>query len=149
MYSCEYDIHKKEVVKLCNLNPTEVFNNESEWLSAGNNKYMDVDDEKVGEWTLCVPMYRVDETWNRIKNAVKWGHLWRSKVSTSDPGKRIREYIILIYTKDYTDLNDIIQVLNYIERLRILPVHEMFYKRGEQPWIYRSSTIRDLSPRKF
>jgi hypothetical protein len=61
----------------------------------------------------------------------------------------------MIYTKDYTDINDVIHVLNYLESSGIKPPQfTIKYKTDQQtragiysgsrqkPWIYSSDTIR-------
>ncbi len=157
MYTYQFDIHKKEQVAECNLHPTEVNQSDSPWLYARNNKYAYADEtinpEKIGKWMLFLPKDRVDAVWDQIKIAIVSGELWRSKVSTTNSSKR--SYAIMIYTKDYTDINDVINVLNYLESSDIKPHYfTIKYKTDQQtraginsgsrqkPWIYSSDTIR-------
>lgn len=155
MYTYEFDIQKKEIVSYCKLYPTDIHKSDSPWLWARNNKYDDddVDYEKVGKWMLFLPKFRVNAVWDKIKLAVTNGELWSSKVSTTNPEEST--YAIMIYTKDYTDLSDVIHVLDYLESSGIKPLQlRIFYKTdqqtyagiyrggGERPWIYSSTRVR-------
>lgn len=151
-----YNLNTKEVTNQCNLYPTEVNKREMYWLWARNNKYdnEDVDPEKKGKWMLFLPKGKVNAVWDKIKAAITNGDLWRSKVSTTSPGSN-EPHAIMIYTKDYTDLNDVIGVLNFLESSGIKPPQTFInYKTNQQtragiysggkqkPWIYASDTIR-------
>ena len=155
MYTYKFDIHKMELVKDCNLHPTEVSQSDTSWLYARNNKYTDecVNPKKVGKWMLFLSQNSVNVIWDKIKAAVANGDLWSSKVSTTNSEKS--SYAIMVYTKDYTDKSDVIHVLNYLETSGIKPPRVTIkYKTDEQtragiysgsrqkPWIYSSDTIR-------
>lgn len=158
MYTYEFDIHKKELTSDCNFYPTEIHQSDEAWLYAINNKYPDecIDPEKIGKWMLFLSGDHINPVWDKIKLAVTNGELWHTKVSTNN-SKKNQTYAIMIYTKDYTDLDDVIHVLDYIEstgwksRNRIIK-----YKTDQQtyagiysgdtkqkPWIYSSDTIRE------
>lgn len=153
-----YDLNTKKVTNECNLNPTEVKKSEMYWLWARNNKYSDngYDFEKVGKWMLFVRKDQVDAVWNKIKEAVSNGDLFSSKVSTtSEPYDPNESHAIMIYTQDHTDLNDVIDVLNFLQSSGISPpeitiryktdaqTRSGIYSGGRQrPWIYASDTIR-------
>lgn len=153
MYTYKFDTRKKELITDCKLYPTDIHQSDSPWLYARNDKYENVDHEKVGKWMLFLSKDRVNEVWDEIKTAVANGELWHSKVSTTNPAKA--SYAIMIYTKDYTDLNDVIQVLDYLESSGIKPPQvNIYYKTDQQtyagiyrggrqsPWIYSSATVR-------
>lgn len=138
------------------LHPSEVDKSDRPWLYAKNDSDTDwyMDPELVGKWMLFVPQNIVDETWDKVKTGVKNGHIWSAKVSTTNP--RYTSYALMIYTKDYTDLEDVIQVLDYLESSEIKPpLMNIYYKTDEQtragvysgnkqkPWIYSSDTIRN------
>lgn len=151
-----YNLNTKEVTNQCNLYPTDVNKREMYWLWAQNNKYNeeDVNDAKVGKWMLFLSKGQVNAVWDKIKEAITNGDLWHSKVSTTSPDSN-ESHAIMIYTKDYTDLNDVIDVLNFLESSGIKPpgatiryktdqqTSAGIYSGGKQkPWIYASDTIR-------
>lgn len=155
----EFDFNKNEVMNQCNLYPTEVKKSITHWLYAANNKYDKdtIDYRKVGKWMLFLTKDQVNTVWDKIKQAVTDGYLWRSKVSTSEevPANNRENHAIMIYTKDYTDLDDIINVLNFLEDSGIKAPNTIIkYKTdqqtragvyrggGQKPWIYASNTIR-------
>lgn len=158
-FTYTFDLNTNEVTNQCNLCPTEVSKNIAHWLYAENNKYDEdsIDDAKVGKWMLFLSEDVVNAAWDQIKQAVTNGNLWQSKVSSSekDSENNRRIHAIMIYTKDYTDLVDVINVLSFLEDSGIKPPHEIIrYKTDQQtragiyrggrhkPWIYASDTIR-------
>lgn len=152
----KFDIDKNELVSDCKINPTDINQSVTHWLYAGNNKYDDVcDHEKIGKWMLFVNKDHINPVWDKIKMAITSGDLWHTKVSTTtdEPGKT--SHAIMIYTPDYSDLNDVIRVLNYLESSGIKSPQTIIkyktdqqtragvYRGGRQkPWIYSSDTIR-------
>lgn len=157
-----YDIHKKEVINECNLYPTDIKQSEMHWLYASNNKYDDdaLDNENIGKWMLFVTRDHINAVWDKIKLAVKNGDLWHSKVSTSTPEPGRTSHAIMIYTADYLNLDDVIGVLDFLERSGIKsPQTTIRYKTDQQtragiyrggaqrPWIYSSDTIRQGAAR--
>jgi hypothetical protein len=158
MYTYQFDIHKNELIANCNLHPTQIHQGNSPWLYARNNKYAEesISYEKVGKWMLFLPKDSINAVWDRIKMAVASGELWHAKVSTTNPSKS--SYAIMIYTKDHTDLNDVVRVLNYLESSGIKPpqvtikyktdqqTRAGIYSGGRQkPWIYSSDTVREAT----
>lgn len=154
MYTYKFDSRRKKLIADCKIYPTDIFQSDSPWLYARNNKYENVDHKKVGKWMLFLPKDKVNVVWDKIKMAVANGELWDSKVSTTNTEKT--SHVIIIYTKDYTDLNDVIQVLDYLESSEIKPPQvTVYYKTdqqtsagiysggGQRPWIYSSATIRE------
>lgn len=139
--------------------PAQVTEESASWLYASNNKYHEdsVDSDKVGKWMLFVPRNRVDSVWDQIKAGIRGQQLWHAKVSTMNANPT---HAIMVYTKDYTDLADVIRVLDYLESADIKPRHkDIRYKTDQQtlsgvysggaqkPWIYDSGTIRSsLTP---
>ncbi|RZB40589.1 DUF1917 domain containing protein [Asbolus verrucosus] len=98
-----------------------------------NSKYDDmlVPPSKVGKWMLFLSQAEVNQVWKKIKEAIMEGHLWNSKVSTTDPTNLT--YAIMIYTKDYNDVDDVINTLEYLERTGIKPANKIIkYKTDEQ-----------------
>lgn len=151
----EFDIHKKELVADCNLYPTGLTKSDTPWLYASNNKYdeNDINHEKVGKWMLFLTESNVNEIWDKIKVAIASGDLWSAKVSTTNAEQP--NYAIMIYTKDYTDLNDVIHVLDYLEHSGIKPSRVnikyktdqqtgagVYSRFGQKASIYSSDTIR-------
>lgn len=149
----EFDVGKNQLIADCNFRPTEFTKSDTPWLYAQNNKYDESHYEKVGKWMLFLPKASVNEIWNKIKAAITTGDLWHAKVSTTNPEKA--SYAIMIYTKDHTDLNDVISVLDFLEVSGIKSTHTIIkYKTDEQTRagvysyfgqkasIYSSDTIR-------
>ncbi|KAF2894933.1 hypothetical protein ILUMI_11241 [Ignelater luminosus] len=148
-YIFEYDHILRKVINECTLNPSEVSQEETPWLYASNEKYPyeEVNFEKVGKWMIFPPEEKIDSIWNKIKESIKDGSLWSCKVSTSN-------YAIMIYTKDYTDIDDVIKVLQYLESTGLKSNRVIHYKtdqqtrsgiyagRGRRASIYSSNTIR-------
>lgn len=157
-FSFEVDLEAKEIFD-SEINPTEVKYEKVEWLYASNNKYPEgsVNYDKVGKWMLFIKPQWVNQAWGKIKSGIAKGELWDAKVTTNNPGRR---HAIMIYTKDYTDLEDVIRVLNYLERTRLKPnninirykadwqTRAGIYSGGkEKPWLYASETVRELATR--
>lgn len=151
----EFDIDKNELLSDCKINPTDIDQSVTHWLYAKNDKYPSPDSEKLGKWMLFVDKDHINPVWEKIKMAIASGELWRSNVSTTsdEPGKTT--HAIMIYTVDYSDLNDVIRVLNYLESSGIKSPQSIskyktdqqtragVYRGGRQkPWIYSSDTIR-------
>src|SRR3990167_6515720 len=158
-FSFEADLEANEISD-SKINPTEVEYEKVEWLYASNNKYPEgsVNHDKVGKWMLFIKPKWVSQAWSKIKSGIAKGELWDSKVTTNNPG---RLHAIMIYTKDYTDLEDVIRVLDYLERTRLKPIYiNIRYKANwqtgagiysggkERPWIYASETVRELAASK-
>ncbi|EFA06931.1 hypothetical protein TcasGA2_TC009881 [Tribolium castaneum] len=156
------DVASKEIKNDCTLNPTDVTKGEAPWLWAKNNKYSleNVNGYcKVGKWMLFLSKADVNGIWTKIKEAVKTGDLWDAKVSTSADSEPL--HAVIIYTKDYTDLDDVISVLDFLETSDIKPQGEVIrYKTDKQTGagiysrfnqkasIYDSKTIRQLKNNK-
>lgn len=157
-----YDINKRKVTSNCSIKPTDITEDVSYWLYAGNNKYEDEDIyyDKVGKWMIFVRKEYVNSVWDKIKMGITNGKLWSSKVSTAksdDHGKYYKSsHAIMIYTKDFLDLDDVLDTLNYLESSGIKPIDSVIkYKTDQQtragiygggarkPWIYSSDTIRE------
>lgn len=130
-----YNLKTKEVINECNLYPTEVSQDDMYWLWALNNKYDDESRDllKTGKWMLFLPRDKVNAVWNKIKQAITNGDLWQSKVSTTCMSEPNKTHAIMIYTKDYSDLSDVISVLNYLESSGIKsPQTIIKYKTNQQ-----------------
>lgn len=153
-YRERYDLINKKVITRCIFNPTEINRDVKDWLYAENNKYTkfaDYDPKLGGKWMIFVPSSKVNEVWIQIKGAIKESYLWQAKVSTKNPDRDT--HVIMISTKDYNDIQDVIEVLHYLEESGIKPQEEVIkYKTNDQtceggnkrPWIYTSNTIREM-----
>lgn len=155
-YSFDVDLEANELYD-SEINPTEVEYEKVEWLYASNNKYPEdsVNYDKVGKWMLFIKPKWINQVWGKIISSIANGELWHSKVTTNNPNRP--HHAIMIYTKDYTDLTDVIHVLDHIERTRLVPkyIHLRYkadwqtragiYSGGkERAWIYASETVREL-----
>ncbi len=90
-----------------------------------------VDDENAGKWLIFVDRDKVDEAWRTIRDETIGGRLGISaKVSTAKPNPDSRDdrKVIFVYTRDWRDEADVMQVR---ERLRELGYEERLgYKRN-------------------
>jgi Leucine-rich repeat (LRR) protein len=127
-------------------------------LFAKNSKYAaeEINIKRSGKWMLFCPRTEVDEKWDKVKESIKHGDLWSAKVSTCGDNYN---HVIIIYTRDYSDVTDVINVLDYLELSELKPPQtKIYYKTdeqtragiytggGEQPWMYESRTIREILP---
>lgn len=157
-YTYSYDIVENRLKHDCNINPTDISQDVTHWLYAVNNKHENPNYEKIGKWMLFLSRETVNPVWDKIKMAIRDGHLWHSKVSTTTTESGRTNHAIMIYTKDYTDKDDVINVLNFLESSSIKPPHVTIrYKTDQQtragvysggaqkPWIYSSETIREAA----
>jgi hypothetical protein len=134
------------------IKPTE--SSPEPWLYAINNKYPDdtINREKIGKWMLFIHQKHINTAWEKIKIGVATGALWQVKVSTKNPDNP--RHAIMVYTKDFEDLEDVTRVLTYLEAANIKPRHiSIYYKTNQQtragiysggkkrPWIYDSNTV--------
>lgn len=155
-YVFTYDLTTNCIITDCTLNPTETTSKQVAWLWGKNNKYDEetqIDFTKIGKWMLFRNKIKVDETWRQVKEGIREGHLWHAKVSTCNSSYT---HVIIIYTKDHNDVDDVIRVLDYLEggglagnetiRYKTdLQTYAGVYSGGSQkPWIYSSDTIRGL-----
>lgn len=153
-----YDIKVKELLNDCKLAPSTCLQSEHYWLYAVNNKYTadEVDPNKVGKWMLFIARAHVDSVWDKIKKAIREGDLWHSKVSTVDASSKSKTHAIMIYTRDYTNIPDVISVLDFLESSGIKALNSTIrYKTDQQTYagiysggtqkasIYDSNTIRN------
>lgn len=134
----EFDIHLKQIISDCTNNPSEVSQHETYWLYAKNNKYSvydseddneKIDPEKIGKWMVFLPRTEIDSVWNKVKEAVKEGHLWETKVSTMNSSNST--HVLIVYTKDYTDKDDVIRVLDYLETSNIKPPNKIIHYKTD------------------
>jgi hypothetical protein len=74
----------------------------------------------AGKWLVFVPDGALDESWSRIREATEAGRLGpASKAASARPNPRAREgtKVIVIYTRDASDREDIGRVLTELRRL--------------------------------
>lgn len=157
-YICDYA--SQDVVQDCSLKPSETTGRVAFWLYAKNNKYDNttVNNSKIGKWNMFPNKTEVDELWEKVKEGVRSGDLWDAKVSTAKP--LAGTHVIIIYTKDYEDLQDVVRVLDYMEKAKIKDDRVIYYKTDNQitadvtcggrhkTSIYASNTIRKLLQEK-
>lgn len=153
-YSYIVDEGSNEVIKDCRIYPTEIMKNEFPWLYAYKVD-SDINYEKTGKWMIFLPASKVNEVWDKIKSEILHGNIWNSKVSTTNMTPRQNTHAIMVHTKNYEDIDDVIKILNVLETTGIKAPESVIYyktdaqtkagvyKRGKQkPWIYSSDTIR-------
>jgi hypothetical protein len=90
-----------------------------------------LDDEQVGKWLIFVPPQDADEAWRKVRDETVQGLLGLSaKISTAkpNPDSRDERAVIYVYTRDWADEADVMQVR---ERLRNLGFTDRIgYKRN-------------------
>lgn len=163
VYDSVYNCKTREVEQDCPLKPSQITKDETPWLWAVNNKYEDaaLDVSKIGKWMVFTDKEKVDALWERVKEGIQTGDLWHAKVSPVNMATK-ENHVIIIYTKDYEDVKDVVEVLDFLERSEIKDRDTVIkYKTDEQTYagiyaggkqkasIYSSSTVRQkLSPQK-
>ena len=81
-----------------------------------------VDDELAGKWLIFLPPEEVDQTWRKVRDATASGDLGISaKVSTAKPNPDSRDtrYVIYVYTADWRDEDEVMQVRETLRKLGI------------------------------
>ena len=100
---------------------------------------------RSGKWLVFVSRENVDEVWEKIRNATEAGRLGTgSKVSTakpsrlsSDPAKRT--HVICVYTRDWTNRNDVMRVREELRKLGI--INKIPYKADEDTLSGKYATL--------
>jgi len=149
-----FDLNKNKLKVNDQIYPTEITQDKVYWLYASNNKYPNraIDESKCGKWMLFFHRDKIDAAWDKIKKGIQEGNLWDAKVSTRDNNKPM--HAIMVYTRDYSDIQDVMRVLNYLEANGLKSAKTVIryktdnqtrsgiYSGGaERPWIYSSDTI--------
>jgi len=85
----------------------------------------------VGKWLIFLPRGRVDEVWERIRQATEARQLGiAAKVSTSCPsGYKPQDHVICVYTYDFRDKANVGEVL---KRLRKIGITGKLYYKSDQ-----------------
>lgn len=88
---------------------------------------------RKGKWLIFTPQEKIDDVWLEIKRATEEGELGSSsKVATAKPSplsKNKDEFVICVYTYDWTDATDVRRIR---QRLRELGVtQKIAYKSDE------------------
>lgn len=156
-YSFNFDISKNKIIKDCTTNPTDIDRTTTKWLEATNNKYDQsgkgaIAWDKGGKWVIYVHSTEVNEVWNKIKKSIMEGSLWRGKVSTNDLLNPNNSHVIMIYTKDFQDIADVVKTLDYLESIELKPLNTTIkydannssYANMEKKSMYSSHTIRNV-----
>lgn len=99
----------------------------------------------TGKWCVFVPSFDVDSAWARIKGAVEADRLVFAKVSTALRSKGRDGHVICVYTRDWTDRQDLLRTREVLRSLGF--VEELGYKRdvdtlnriyGPDEWFLRA-----------
>ncbi|MFP3564017.1 putative phosphothreonine lyase domain-containg protein [Paraburkholderia sp. SIMBA_030] len=81
----------------------------------------------TGKWCIFVPSSDVDLAWSKIKGAVECDKLLFAKVSTALRSIGRDGHVICVYTRDWTDRQDLLRVREMLRSLGF--VEELGYKR--------------------
>ncbi len=99
--------------------PTVVF--DDFWIHAQSPEYSEILKDYVGKWMLFIPAKRINETWDKIKRETESGNLGiAAKTATMMPNARSNDsfvQLICVYTKDFSDLEDVKKVLGKLRDL--------------------------------
>ncbi len=89
------------------------------------------EDERAGKWMIFAPPEELDGIWSCIRDLTWEGKLGiSSKVSTAkrDPDARDNRWVIFVYTRDWEDEADVMQVREELRRIGI--TDRIGYKRN-------------------
>ena len=100
------------------------------WVD-GPTPQTEADEHLAGKWMMFVPAEHVDHEWSVVRAAVLAGRLGpHAKVATAYPNPlavKADERPIIVYTTDWTDLQDVTRVLAVLRDLGLN--RRAFYKR--------------------
>jgi hypothetical protein len=98
------------------------------WLYETSPRFRGVtSSDLTGKWCIFVPRGDVDAAWEKIKDALKSDQLWCAKVSTALRRMSRDNHVICVYTANWTDTQDLLQVRDVLRALGF--VKELGYKR--------------------
>ena len=86
-----------------------------------------VSSDMTGKWCVFVPSVDVDVAWAKIRSAVNRDKLLCAKVSTALRSMGRDGHVICVYTRDWTDRQDVLHVREVLRSLGF--VEELGYKR--------------------
>jgi hypothetical protein len=81
----------------------------------------------TGKWCIFMPSSDVDLAWSKIKGAVEGDRILFAKVSTALRSMGRDGHVICVYTRDWTDKQDLVRVREVLRSLGF--VEELGYKR--------------------
>ena len=81
----------------------------------------------TGKWCIFVAASDVDVAWAKIKGAVEDDRLLCAKVSTALRSTGRNGHVICVYTRDWTDEQDLLRIRDVLRLLGF--VEELGYKR--------------------
>jgi hypothetical protein len=81
----------------------------------------------AGKWCIFVSPNKVDEEWSKIRDAIEKGQLMCGKVSTALRSMSRDGHVICVYTRDWTDTQDLMRAREELRSLGF--VEELGYKR--------------------
>ncbi len=81
----------------------------------------------TGKWCIFVPPSDVDLAWSKVKGAVEADRLLFAKVSTVLRSKGRDGHVICVYTRDWTDRQELLHIREVLRSLGF--VKELGYKR--------------------
>ncbi|WP_371826753.1 putative phosphothreonine lyase domain-containg protein [Caballeronia sp. SBC1] len=81
----------------------------------------------TGKWCIFVTSADVDLAWTKIRGAVEADELLFAKVSTALRSQRRDGHVICVYTRDWTDRQDLLHIREVLRSLGF--AEELGYKR--------------------
>jgi hypothetical protein len=113
-----------------NMRPSQT--TDMSWIWYGTSIDSDTNtNDKIGKWMIYYKETEIDTKWTEVCNLVDQGHLSSVKTSTLLKKGDREEYVIIIYTNDYTNKKEILNIGKCIKE-NIGYDNEMYYKTNEQ-----------------
>jgi len=103
---------------------------ETYWLYAQRQKgrYKKSND-RSGKWLIFAPQTQIDDAWEKVKELTESGKLGNSSKVSTKLGNQNRDFVICVYTYDWTDKKDCMAIR---ETLRVAGfTQSLSYKSDE------------------
>jgi len=106
----------------------------------------------AGKWCIFLSGAEVDEEWSKIRGAIENDQLMCGKVSTALRSMSRDGHVICVYTRDWTDRQDLMRARQVLRSLGFL--NELGYKRdidtrsgkyGRDEWYFRAYALVQVS----
>lgn len=126
------------------------------WLYARDKGKQPVENMKGGKWMLFVPRNELDTCWKHLVEGIHLGLIEEIKTSIPNelnPRNAKDTFAIMVYTKDYSDIENVEKVLRYIEGANLTKGKTIYYKTNEatkkalysggkeRAWLYNSNSF--------
>lgn len=134
---------RKSTSKSTIVNPSEVYDKPwvfAESIERTNRQFSD----NSGKWIIYVWLHNLDAVWNNIKSATEKGILGPlSKASTALPSPLAPKpnlKVIIVYTHDFTDKDDVMRVRQALREIGI--TNKIAYKTDDATRMRQYSNLK-------